>query len=131
MDKPSRAADHVNDQDQCQSLPAAYLWRDAYKQGEATFKQACRTGQNELQIAFDTAEDIYASHTDTTVKCGALGVAATAFTAAAVVAESPVLIGAATLGAVGCGGMFIWTAAQPTIESLNQFSRQRPSSPRF
>lgn len=128
----NRSRVDLSEQEHCQSLPAAHLWRDSYSQGERMVKAVCHSAQKELQISFDTAGDIYKNDPETTVKCGALGVAATAFTAAAVVVESPVLIGAATLGAVGCGGMFVWTAAQPTVESLNEMvSRRRPSSPQF
>ncbi len=98
----------VSDQEVCQSSPAAHLWQDAYRE--------CRkTVTDSSKIIGDTVKQ----YPQETGRAAVLGVGATACVAAAVVAESPVIIAGATLGAIGCGGLFIWSAAEPTLKKLN------------
>lgn len=100
--------EHLNDQEICQSSPAAHLWQDAYRECNKTLAESTK-------IIGDTVKQ----YPQESGRAAILGVGATACVAAAVVAESPVIIAGASLGAIGCGGLFIWSAAEPTLKKLN------------
>lgn len=99
---------HYQDQDLCQSSPAAHLWHDAYKECSQTVTESGKI-----------ASDIYKHYPQETSRGAMLGAGAAVCAGAAVIAESPVIIAGATLGAIGCGGLFIWSAAEPTLKKLN------------
>ena len=94
----------IDQQENCGSHPSAYLWQDAYKENKAALK---------------TVGNYVNEHrTDSGVQA-MLGVGGAAFAITAVVVESPVLIGVASLGAVACGGAFVWSGANSAMKHFS------------
>lgn len=102
----------IHEQENCGSHPSAHLWQDAYRETISAISKE----QKSSAAALNTVGNyINEQRTDSAVQA-MLGVGGAAFAITAVVVESPVLIGAASLGAVACGGGFIWSGANSTMK---------------
>jgi len=102
----------IDEQETCGSHPSAHLWQDAYRDTKAAITRE----QKSTTEALNTVGSYINEHrTDSGVQA-MLGVGGAAFAITAVVVESPVIIGAASLGAVACGGAFIWSGANSAMK---------------
>ncbi|CAN5133280.1 hypothetical protein BH11CYA1_BH11CYA1_07040 [soil metagenome] len=125
----------INEQESCGSHPSAHLWQDAYRQTVATVSKEQRSSQEALTTMGKYFNE---NRTDNGVQA-MLGIGGATFAITAAVVESPIIIGTATLGAVACGGAFIWSGANIAMKhytgrDLNNrdtASRQPPSLRQF
>ena len=106
------ALSKIDQQEICSSHPSAHLWQDAYRETSAYLSKEQKSSQQALH---DVSNYIKAEPGDTRVQAR-LGVGSAAFAISAAVVESPVIIGAASLGAVACGGAFIWSGANSAMK---------------
>jgi hypothetical protein len=102
----------IDEQSNCGSHPSAHLWQDAYRETMSTLAKEQKSSQQALRAVGNYIKEEPA---DTRVQA-MLGIGGAAFAITAVAVESPVIIGAASLGAVACGGAFIWSGANSAMK---------------
>lgn len=102
----------IDEQENCSSHPSAHLWQDAYRETMSTIVKE----QKSSTEALGTVGNYIKQHPSDSGVQAMLGVGGAAFAITAVVVESPVIIGAASLGAVACGGGFIWSGANSAMK---------------